>query len=471
MKKIRGCVVGVLSAVAIAAMVTGCGKTSPKEQAEKAYELFSEETKTYTDVILDELGLEELYDYISENPVHTYFDLSLTAPDDEEPNNFSIVVDSISDKTKKAFDAQVEIGTYGIGLSLGNIIYSDNTMYFKSEKFLGSDVYSFDTGNFIENFNNSAWSTFTGTKIDDATAEAINEAEATDVNSIKDLSEKFLQELRANESYTELKDKMEFELDGKSVNCSGIEVSIDKTAASEAFDSYIEGLQDIIKLSDSDELSQYFEEIGKIELYDNLVFDIYLDSKGRIVNVATPKDIELSSETISFDISFAGTDRRTDIIDGEIYVKTNEGISRITISRNASVSDLQYNDEIELAFENDSYDDIISIALYNNWNREDLSFEVSASIMDNGSEEAGLYADGSFSDVVKGEACTFNISNAKFVTYGENALIVSGKISVEPTDSVVEVPESSIDLFGMSQDDITSLIYSLIIKFSQIGIS
>jgi hypothetical protein len=90
--------------------------------------------------------------------------------------------------------------------------------------------------------------------------------------------------------------------------------------------------------------------------------------------------------------------------------------------------------------------------------------------MENGVEEAGLYADGAFTDVVKGESCTFNISNAKLVSEGENALIISGVLKVEPTDSVVEIPESSIDMFGMSQDDITSLLYSLIIKFSQIGI-
>jgi hypothetical protein len=470
MNKIRSCLAVILSVVAIATMFTGCGKLSPKEQAGKAYELFSEEMEAYREVVLDELDLEELYDYISENPVHEYFDLSFTAPDDEESQNFSITVDSISDKTSKSFDAQVEIGTYGISLLLGNIMYSDNTMYFKSNKFLGLDVYSFECDNFIENFNNSAWSSFIGAKIDDATAETINEVEATDVNSIKDLSEEFWQELRANENYTALKDKKEFELDGKEVKCSGIEVSIDKDFATEAFNSYIEGLQDIIKSAEVDELSQYLEELEDIEFYDDFVFDMYLDSKGRIVNIATVQDIEMSSETISFDINFAGTGRRTDSIEGEIYVKTDEDINRITISRNAGISDVEYNEELELVLDNNSDDDTISIMLYNNWNRGDLSFEVSASIMENGVEEAGLYADGAFTDVVKGESCTFNISNAKLVSEDENTLIISGVLKVEPTDSVVEIPESSIDLFGMSQDDITSLLYSVIIKFSQIGI-
>jgi hypothetical protein len=201
-----------------------------------------------------------------------------------------------------------------------------------------------------------------------------------------------------------------------------------------------------------------------------MVFDIYIDSKGRMVNVSTPNDIELTGGIISFDISLTGNDRRADDIDGEIYVKQNDSIRRITIQRRADIGNVEYNDELKIVMENNTDEGILNLTCTNDWNKEDLAFEISASLLEDGDEVAGVYADGSFSDVVKGEACTLNISNVKFVDDGTNSLIASVELKIEPTDDTVEIPETSIDLLGMSQSDITGLLYGIIVKFSQIGI-
>lgn len=467
--KSRGCYIAT-SLMLATVIFAGCGKVSPEEQAKKANELFLEEMESYTSSILDELGLEELRSYIQENTFHSYLDLSATTPGngDVDSVNISVKLDTINDIPNKAFDTNVELGAYGVGLSLGNIIYSDSKVYLESDKFLGEDVYSFACDNFIDNYNNSAWSSLTGVKIDDEYD--FTNASTTQVDGLKELSTELIENLKASTSYTALKEKKTIELDEKETKCSGIEATIDKDDASKALKTYINGLSELVNSYGSDELEQYFDGLKDIELYDNMVFDIYIDSKGRMVNVSTPNDIELTGGIISFDISLTGNDRRADDIDGEIYVKQNDSIRRITIQRRADIGNVEYNDELKIVMENNTDEDILNLTCTNDWNKEDLAFEISASLLEDGDEVAGVYADGSFSNVVKGEACTLNISNVKFVDDGTNSLIASVELKIEPTDDTVEIPETSIDLLGMSQSDITGLLYGIIVKFSQIGI-
>jgi hypothetical protein len=484
---------GVMAAgIAVISMVTvsGCGKTAtPQERVQGAMEKFSAEMEDYTASISDEIGWEQLEEYIETNPVHSNIDLSMTIPDNEDLGNISLTLDTISDRANKAFDADINVGAYGISLPLGNLIYSDEKLYIKSDKIFDSDVYSIDCNSFVKDFNNSAWSQMLGTQIPEDVVDSYKDASSFDISGLKESFTELVDELKANASYSLLKDKKDFELDGKTSSCVGVEVAVDKDAASQAFAAYIDGYADsvnstfedylekgIVDSYDADDFNEMAEELKNIELKDDLKFDIYLDSNGRMVNISTPNDIEFTGESgdiklesVSFDINFNGTERRADNIDGKIYVKVDGAVNCYTISRLAEVNDTQYNEDIELTYESDSLDDFASVRYTNNWNKEDLSYDITLSLTDDGEEEFGFYADGYFTDIVKGEAFTFKLNNAKLVSDGENELIVSCKFTVEPTDETVIAPSSSIDLMGMSESEIENMLYGAIIKISQIG--
>ncbi len=56
----------------------------------------------------------------------------------------------------------VSAGTYGIDMSIGNIVAADNTLYITVPIVFKDKIYSIDLSNLGKDFNNSAWSELLG---------------------------------------------------------------------------------------------------------------------------------------------------------------------------------------------------------------------------------------------------------------------------------------------------------------------
>ena len=82
----------------------------------------------------------------AEHPVHTNIDMSFTDPSAEESfDSIDIEIDTVSDYKKKMGEYKVSAGTYGIDMSIGNIVAADNTLYISVPILFKDKIYSLDT--------------------------------------------------------------------------------------------------------------------------------------------------------------------------------------------------------------------------------------------------------------------------------------------------------------------------------------
>jgi hypothetical protein len=85
---------------------------------------------------------------------------------------------------------------------------------------------------------------------------------------------------------------------------------------------------------------------------------------------------------------------------------------------------------------------------------------------ENNEESFSVSMNGDFEDIVTGEAYTLNLKNAKLSVEGENVLIVSGQYTYEPSKASIEVPQDAVNLLDMTETEVESLIYSIIVNIS-----
>jgi hypothetical protein len=391
----------------------------------------------------------------------------MTLPDNEDVGNISLELDCTADLKNSLWDADVGVGAYGFSINLGNLAYSDKNLYVQS-RFLGSDAYRLDFTNFAEDFNNSAWSTMLGTQVPDDMMDIFEGLKTAGNRKYNNVVSESISDIRNNFKYSSIKEKKEFELDGKIVKCTGIEVSVEKEYVDSAIDNFIDVWNESYSAYGIDK-NEFEEKIEKARIADDLVFDIYLDSKGRIVNMSTPQDIEFTSnlgegyiEAISFDLNFTGSEYRADVIKGDIYIKADGEICCINVDRNASVDDEQYDENMFFEVTSDSNDDTYTVSFDDTWDKQNRSFDMTLAMFENDEEEYNIYANGNFDDIVTGNAYTLNLKNLKISSQGENQLIISGKYTYEPTDEVVAIPSNSINILEMTESEIQTMIYSIV---------
>jgi hypothetical protein len=478
-KKNVGLIVGIVVAV-VAVIAVVCAVVSflviggsAEKKAKNAFVKMSHEFAEYTTSIVDDIGFDKLSDYAGENTMHAYLDLSMTLPENDSLGNVSFTLDANSDLGNNLWDADIEVGAYGFSLNIGSLTYDNQDLYIQS-RFLGSDTYKVDLANITEDFNNSVWSDLLGTEIPEDTIDAYTGLETVDYSEYKDLVVELWKGAKENVKYSSIKGKKEFEVDGDTIKCTGIEVAVDKDYINNSISAVIEALLESLSNYSTDDfdVDEYNEEIAalkSLEVTGDVVFDIYLDSKGRIVNMSTPADIEFTNnseekliEAVSFDLNFNGSERRADVISGDIYIKANGEIIRINVDRNSSVSDEEYDENIILNVASDGNGDVYTVSYANTWLKQNRSFDMAIAVKENDQESFELSANGDFDDIVTGESYTLNLKNAKLSVEGENVLIVSGQYTYEPSKDSIEVPQDSVNLLDMTETEAESMIYGVL---------
>jgi hypothetical protein len=479
---IVGIVVAVVAVIAIVSAVVTflvIGESAEKK-ANKAFSEMSKEFAEYTTSIVDDIGFEKLGDYAKENTMHAYLDLSMTLPESDSLGNVGFTLDGISDIKNNAWKADVEVGAYGFSLNIGSITYDNQDLYVQS-RFLGSDTYKVALANFTEDFNNSVWSDILGTEIPEDAIDTYAGLETVDYSEYKDLVYDLWKEAKENVKYSSIKGKKEFEVAGDTIKCTGIEITVDKdyinASISDAIDalmeSYINNMDSLSNYStddfDVDEFNEDISVLKSIGVTSDVVFDIYLDSKGCIVNMSTPADIEFANdseekliEAVSFDLNFSGSERRADVISGDVYIKADGKIACINVDREAYVSDDEYDENIIINVSSDSSEDVYTVSYANTWDKQNRSFDMTIATKENNEETFALSMNGDFEDIVTGESYTLNLKNAKLSVEGENALIVSGQYTYEPSKDSIEVPQDSVNFFDMTKTEAESMIYGVL---------
>lgn len=494
-KRKTGLIVGILCAAAVViVIVTGIlvsrsllGGGDPRKQLARGVANMTKEMAAYQSSVAEDIGLAELTKLKESEPMHTNIDFSFTDPNATGSiTNIDVEVDAVTDYGKKMAEYDVSLGTYGIDMNIGSIVAADNTVYLSVPLVFQDDVYSLDLTNLGRDFNKSAWSTLMNETLpEDYSLTLFGGRKAADDSGDVEESE-ILKILNRQSSVTAdsmkfetIKQKREFTFDGTYAEYGGVRVTMNKDAynesveamkddilASESYKTFMEGFQTTYG-GDFDEFKEemdyVIEQLFGLRFEQDFVVDVYLDKKGRIVNISTPEDIAVSSQdididSIAIDIDFSGTERTLDSIEGGIYVQSGDEILYMGISRTAAITEDYYSEDLTLCIQDNNSDDEITFWYANDWGYADQTFDLRMSIEVPGSS-IEFSAEGAYTDIVKGEGYTFRLNHGTLAVDGEDLLLMTGSIETEPTDNTIEVPENAIDVLDMSMSEITSLFY------------
>ncbi|MDE5698253.1 MAG: hypothetical protein K2I96_12730 [Lachnospiraceae bacterium] len=496
-KSKTGPVVGILCAAAVVIVIvigilavrSFLGGGDPRKQLARGIANMTKEMAAYQSSIAGDIGLAELNKLKETEPMHTNIDFSFTDPNAEGSfTNIDIGIDAVTDYRNKLAECDVSLGTYGIDMSIGSIVMAGNTMYLSVPLVFHDEVYSLDLTNLGRDFNNSAWSSLIGETLpedysltlfgDRETAEDSENAEESEILSILNRQRSVTAETMKFEA---IRQKREFTFGGTYAEYGGVRVTIDKDAynesmealkndilASESYKAFMEGFQTSYAYADDfdafkEEMDYVVEQLFGLRFEQDPVVDVYLDKKGRIVNISTPEDIAVSGQdidmdSIAVDIDFSGTERTLDSIEGGIYVQSGDEILYMGISRAAAITEDYYSEDLTLRIQDNNSNDEITFWYANDWGYADHSFDLEMAVEVPGSG-IKFGAEGAFTDIVKGEGYTFRLNRGRLTVDGEDMLLMTGSIETEPTDRTIEVPENATNVLDMSMSEIMSLFY------------
>lgn len=498
-KNFAGLIVGILCAAAVViVIVVGAlaakvflGGTSPEKQLAQGFAIMTEEMAAYRSPFAEEIGLDALNKLRDTDPVHTNVDLSFTDPNEiSDISNINLELDSITDYQKKMAKYGLSAGAYGFGINVANIVAADNTIYLSVPLLFNNDVYSMELTNLGRDFNNSGWSSyFLETLPEDFSMTLFEDFGSRDGVGIfgeegelwkivKEQSEASADSVK----FEFIEQKREFGINGTTAEYGGVRFTIDK----DMYNDILEAIHEDFLSSDfyneylkrcqfaygyyygdfKEQLDQVIDQTFGIRVEQDIVYDFYLDKKGRIINISTPGDIAVSSkdsyiESYAIDIDFTGTERALDSIEGGIYVKAGEEILYMGISRTAVITEDQYSENLTLSLQENISDDEITFWYANEWDYDDLTFDLKMAFDVPGSS-LGINVDGAFTDIVKGESFTLQLDHGEMTIDGEDMLLMRGSVVVEPAENEIEVPDHTIDVFEMSESDVEDLFYNLL---------
>ncbi len=494
-KKKTGLIAGLLCAAAVVIaigvsvlLVKSLFGDNAKNQLARGFANMTKEMAAYQNSVAEDIGFVELNKLKKTKPMHTNIDLSFTDPQSSGTfSNVGVEIDAVTDYSKKMAEYDLSLGTYGIEMSVGKVVAADNTLYLSVPIIFQDQVYSLDLTNLGRDFNKSAWSKIINETLpEDYSLTLFEDTDVTE--SIKNAGEMgelytlFQKQGKVIAGATKietLKEKREFSFDEDSAEYGGVQVTVDKDAYNQAMETlcddilnsnyyaeFMRGYETTFR-GDFDELKEQMdsaiEHIFGTRFEQDIVLDFYLDKKGRIVNISTPEDLEISSEYtnldyLSVDITFSGTERALDCIEGGVYLQAGEEILYFGISRMAEITEDSYIEDLTFVLQDNRSSDEITFGYAGSWGYEDQSYEMQMQ-MDTPDSSLGLSAEGAYTNIEKGERYTIEIDNAAITIDGEDLLLMTGSMSTEPAENQIEVPEKSTNVLEMSEGDITSLLY------------
>ena len=479
-KSKTGLVIGIVAAV-IVVIVAAVGVffagralgNKPELRLQAAGAKMALEMAQYGSPLSEAIDFDAIEELRKTSTIHTNTDVSLTVKA-EETTNVEFSVDALRNNSMEKASFDIGIGMYGFQMPFADVAVTSDTLYFSVPKLL-KDTYCVGLTNLGKDFNNSEWAALFDTTLpEDYSVEPFrksfkkseNEEATNELYAILHKSDALIKE---NTTFKNIKD----EASGR--------VGVRVTVAKEAINQFMEQFGEDFLASDfyglyMDELMQRASDADKgaqaqelanalikgatsMRLRTDFVLDFYFDQKGRIVNISTPTDMETVDGALSaVDINFLGEERVLDVIEGGVYGKNGERIAYLGIERNAKVTDTYYNEDVKFLIQTDDHDKDIMFAYANDFNKEDLSFDMDI-VIDIPDGKLDFAADGEFTDIIKGEEYTFRLNNSSLAIDDEEICYLSVVVELEPSNKEPQIPEDSVDLLEMSTMDIQQMVY------------
>ena len=439
--------------VAVILIFKDKGKNETQETVETAMSnTFKEESPT---VLASYLGTEEMNTMLESGAYTTSVSLNITDLSGYSMPSEAYLFEGLGFSTTSSVDIASEKVFSCVDVMYGGISYLDFNMYAYSDFMavalpsLFNGYIEFKTTNFAEDFNNSPLAAMLG----------------SDMQLPAELSFdyfEYLTSLSASmtvpEEVNEFLDSIQYEKSGSAEvgslgKCDGYTVTI-------TTDSMKDLLKWFCDTCNENNVTVSYAEFEQLLPKENIVFNIYVDDKGRMVRFSYVDDFNVDGTTLNVNanIDFLGTNRPADIVTGSIDL-TADGTtvsividSKTTESSTSSVTNATFS--LNMAGST-----MGSITYYSAFDSTNGNYDMTLSVDAMGTNYVYATMDGAYSNVVPGQSFTFDINDLTVnVMNGEYCVSLNGSMSQAPLSGSVEQPSGTkYDLFTMTEADFTAL--------------
>lgn len=482
--------IGIIAGVVVVLLITGISAAlivlnQPKVRLERGISKMSKELAAYSNPAAKQINRSLLQENTMKEPYTLKIDMTATFPENDTLSMLNMDLEAGCDNEVRQANIDFNLGAYQMNLVNGTIMVDDNTMYVNVPKLL-NDTYRLQLDTLGADYNASAWKDQLGFKVDsDVSIDFFTreDADYTDMEELMDALSEDAQTLKDTIVVQKASDKASIKTSNKSMQCSGVNITIPKDAMNVFLNSFQEKFmassmyqQGITKLIEQSSIAYLLEDDirelvdGQVEdaldirCMNDISLNLYMDSKGRIVRIMTPqaiecKDSQIKSMELSADL--AGTDRTLDVIEAACKLNTVNGTETYSISRDASVTDEEYKEDLTLDVVGTDNMTALTMRYKNTWKLDTLAFDGRIEL-ESGDEKYKLSADGSYKDIVEGQSYTLDLDTASLEVDDKALMRIAGTFGIEQGMGEVEIPQDSIDLMQMDSTSIYQMFYQML---------
>ena len=477
-----GVVAGLLAIGIVAAFIV---LNQPEVRLARGISKMSKELTAYGNPAAKQINRSLLQENTRKEPHTLKVDITATFPQSDTLSMLNMDLEAGYDNENRQVGIDFNLGAYQIDLVKGTITVDDNTMYISIPKLL-SDTYRLQLDTLGADYNASAWKDQLGFEVDpDVSIDffAREDADYTDIEELVEALRPDAQALKNTILIQKASDKASVKTSNKSMQCSGVNITIPEDAMNTFLNSFQEKFmassmyqQNITKLIEQSSIAYLLEDdirelidgqvedVLDIRCMNDISLNLYMDSKGRIVRIMTPqavecKDSRIKSMELSADLT--GADRALDVIEAVYKLNTVNGTESYSIRRDASVTDEEYKENLTLDVIGADNETALTMCYKNTWELDTLAFDGGLEL-EFGDEKYKLSADGSYKDIVEGESYTLDLDTASFEADDKALLRVAGTFGIEQGMGEVEVPQDCVNFMQMDSTSIYQMFYQML---------
>lgn len=450
-KKKTGLVIAIVL-VAVIAIAVGIGvfvyasvSNSPQARLAKGFENLAEEMTAGEAAILEDIDYPTILKTLQTDGGNVDLSLNFTIPG-EDTIGFDYTQNY--DYANKLMNADLIVSAYNISLVQMKLAANDERLYF-SMPGLFRDTYYINAATLGQEFNDSVWREIMGLYgvierdyVLDLFPELTEDEEESDDGIFEEILKEFAEGITIENG-----ESKEFKIDGKTVRCSGINVTIEREAINDLFDEI------------EKELAGTGRDIDiSFRLEADVKLTVYLDKKDRIVCIETSEEIKIEDsevEGIEFTFVFSGKERTVDEIFGTITLTTPDDAPYIELMGKSALTAAEYSSEFVITFGDNT--GMAEMAWEVTWDLKNREFEAVYKVYDE-IEEFVFEIKGGFEDVEKGKRATFRLGQLKVLEDGEEICRLSGALTLGPLTDKIEMPSEAVNFLKMSEEDIFEFI-------------
>ncbi len=498
-KKGIGIVLAIIAVVVIILFTVGgilIYKTlrSPEARLAHGIAILAGEMEEYGASIGDKIDFDSLVERMQSDPSTVNMSFNLTLPQENTLPTLGFDVTTDYNIPEELMRGNMVLSVFNIRLLDLNLTASDDKIYISAPNLLDGNYY-LNGSTLGKDYNNSVWMELLGLEVEDdysynifEKAEQVEEINAADKDLLLAIAENIIK-IEETMTLEKTKEFIEIERGGKTVKCDGMRVVLSKDALNNFIaDVHIEFKNSAYMQNIITQVMELYGEEANIqeveELCEELVDDffsiryakdvelyIYLDKKDHIVSIATADEIHLENgniDSIGFSFEFTGETRALDEVNGVINLKSESESFTISINRIAELTKSSYINNCILIITDHDLEEEVKLYYANEWNLDEDEFKYEITLEDEYGDTLGLVTKGSLSDIVKGESFTLNLGEFSLLVKGEAQLTVSGRITAEPFEGTITVPDGAKDLMKLSENEIFMIILELYNSFNEL---